>query len=127
MIRISKRELVAVCRRIDNRELAHRVSRGAGLTFGAMVARTLLTVISTAVLARLLVPSDFGRLTMATMVTELASLAANFGFYSILVQKPRVRRAELDSVAWFSLGVGILLTALVFALSFGVERVFRDP
>ncbi|WP_259375348.1 oligosaccharide flippase family protein [Rubrivivax benzoatilyticus] len=55
-------------------DLGRRVVGGAGYQFLGIGLRTLLTLGSTAILARLLSPSDFGYVAMATVVTEFAGL-----------------------------------------------------
>jgi PST family polysaccharide transporter len=123
---VDKRAVAAACLRTDARNLGSRVAVGAGFALLGMGVRLVLVVGSTAILARLLAPADFGLLAMAMVVTELGAMFTNFGFFSILVQKPRLRRVELDSVAWFSFAIGILLTLLVVAASYPAETFFRD-
>jgi O-antigen/teichoic acid export membrane protein len=108
-------------------DLGRRVVHGAGFTFLGIAVRTVITIGSMSILARMLAPSDFGHVAMATVVTELAALFANFGFGSILIQQPRIARVQLDTVFWASLVLGFSLTVIVFGLSFFSELVFADP
>lgn len=79
-----------------------------------------------AVLARLLTPADFGHIAMATVITELAAVFANFGFGSILIQKLRISRIQIDTMHWSAIGLGMGLTMLVFGLSFFASHLFQD-
>lgn len=63
-----------------------------------MVDRSL-GVISTAVLARLLVPADFGVVAMAMSVIGLIELATAFSFEIALIQNPKPERVHYDT-AW---------------------------
>jgi O-antigen/teichoic acid export membrane protein len=108
-------------------DLGRRVARGAGFTFLGIAVRTAITIGSMSILARLLAPADFGHVAMATVVTELAAMFANFGFGSILIQKPHISRLQLDTVFWASSALGVALTVVVFGLSFFSELVFADP
>lgn len=108
-------------------DLGARVIRGAGFTFVGIAIRTLLTIGSMAILARLLSPREFGLVAMAGVVTEFAALFASVGFASILIQKPRVSRMDLDTTFWASLGLGVALAMLVFLGSFLVPAFFDEP
>lgn len=99
---------------------------GAAFTFLGIALRTTITVGSMAVLARLLTPTDFGHIAMATVITELAAVFANFGFGSILIQRLRITRIQIDTMYWSALGLGVILTLLVFGLSFVASHFFQD-
>jgi PST family polysaccharide transporter len=107
--------------------LGKRVARGAGFQFVGIALRTVITVGSTAVLARLLTPQDFGLVAMATVITELAALFGAFGFTNVLIQRTRITRLQLDTVFWATLGLSSLLAAVVFLLSFVSGWFFADP
>lgn len=99
---------------------------GAIFTFLGIALRTGITVGSMAILARLLTPADFGHLAMATVVTELAAIFANFGFGSILIQRLRITRIQIDTMFWSAIGLGVMLTSAVFFLSFFASHFFND-
>lgn len=106
--------------------LGQRVVNGAGFTFLGIVFRTAVTVGSMAVLARLLTPADFGHIAMATVITELAIVFTNFGFGSILIQRLRISRIQMDTMHWSAIGLGFCLTVLLFGLSFVTGHLFQD-
>lgn len=112
---------------LDPSNLGSRVVIGAGYTFLGIALRTLLTIGSMAILARILVPADFGYVAMASVVTEFASLLGGFGFVNILIQRRVINRLQLDTAFWTSAGVGAFLTALVFLLSFPAAWFYNDP
>lgn len=112
---------------LSSDDLGRRVASGAGFKFLGIGLRTFLTIGSTAVLARLLTPADFGYMAMASVVTEFAGLFASFGFTNILIQRRRISRLQVDTVFWASLGLGALLTAVVFIASFAAGWLFADP
>lgn len=108
-------------------QLGRRVISGAGFQFLSIALRTIITIGSTATLARLLEPADFGHVSMATVVTELAALFANFGLTQILIQRQRISRLQMDTVFWASLALGMLLASCVFGVSFFAGFIFDDP
>ena len=103
-----------------------RVVKGAGYQFLGIATKTVLTIGSTAVLARLLSPSDFGYVAMATVVTEFAALFSSFGFTNVLIQKRTINRLQCDTVFWATLGIGSLIAFGVFLASFFAGLLFAD-
>lgn len=110
-------------------DLAHRASRGTLVTVGAQWSRTALQLVSTVVLARVLVPEDFGLLAMVVAVVGVADLLREFGLSSAIV-----RLADVDERMWaaihrFSLVVGVAASGLValsapaVAALYGEERL----
>lgn len=122
-----RRTLVQRSFRLRTDALGQRVARGAGFQFLGIGLRTALTIGSTAILARLLTPADFGYIAMATVVTELAALFGAFGFTNVLIQRRAITRLQLDTVFWATLAINCTLAAAVFALSFAVGWLFADP
>lgn len=92
-----------------------------------MGLRILLTSFSTAVLARLLMPEDFGLIAMSSLVTELTNLLGNIGISFVLIQKSRLRRIDLDTAFWIELAMGMGLCLLTVAASFLVDNFFKEP
>jgi PST family polysaccharide transporter len=111
---------------MPRRDTALRVAGGAGYQFLGIALRTLLTLGSTAILARLLTPADFGYVAMATVVTEFAALLGAFGFSNVLIQRRRVDRLQFDTLFWAMLAIEAVLAAGVFALSFLAGWLFDD-
>ncbi len=112
---------------LDSASLGRRVVSGAGYKFLGIALRTAISIGSTAILARLLAPAEFGYLAMATVITEFAALFGAFGFSNVLVQRRVINRLQLDTVFWATLLVGMLLAIAVFALSFFANWLFADP
>ena len=122
-----RRTLIQRALTLSSRDLGGRVLRGASFQALGMVARIVITIGSTAILARLLSPADYGRVAMASVVTELAALFANFGLANILIQRQRISRLDIDTVFWATAGLGVALAAVVFALSFPAGLWYGDP
>lgn len=113
--------------RTSSDDLSLQVVRGAGFAAAGMALRTGVTLISVAVLARLLSPADFGYVVMANLVTELAFVFSSFGLGEIIIQRRRLARVQLDTIWWASLAIGICLMALVAGASFLSMIMFSNP
>lgn len=98
-------------------DLKRRVVRGAGFTFLGVALRVLLTMASTAVLARMLTPEDYGLVGLASIVTEFTAAITNLGLSAILIQRARLNRIQCDTVFWFSVGLGVLILLVIVLLA----------
>lgn len=107
--------------------LAQRVSQSAAVSLMGVALRAVITIGSTAVLARLLSPADFGLLTMASLVTEFAALFSNFGIGAILIQMRRSSRLQYDTAFWFAAALGGSLMAAVWLFAAFAGFFFDDP
>jgi len=88
--------------------------------------RVALTIGSTAILARILTPEEFGLAVMASLVYELITLIGSFGLTAALVRSPRLTRIDFDTAFWVSIAAGIILGALLLVASPAVGLVFGD-
>uniref|UniRef100_UPI0028C4C049 lipopolysaccharide biosynthesis protein n=1 Tax=Accumulibacter sp. TaxID=2053492 RepID=UPI0028C4C049 len=125
--RLRTRTLVQRALYPDRSNLTARVISGVAWQFGLSAFRVALTVASTAILARLLTPTDYGLVAMTTLVVEVGALLANLGFGAILVQKQRLNRLDLDTAFWVSLGIGVVLVLFVGLASYPAAMVFDQP
>jgi O-antigen/teichoic acid export membrane protein len=96
---------------------------------GFRFADRALAFVSTIILARVLVPADFGLVAMAMSVIALIELAGAFSFEVPLIQRASPSRAHYDTT-WtlrllFSLLCGLLIVALALpaAAFYGDERI----
>lgn len=121
------RTLVQQAMRPSSASLGSRVMHGVLWQYGLTAFRVLITVGSTAVLARLLAPADYGIVAMAALITELAGLIANTGFGAILVQRVKLNRLDLDTAFWTSVGIGAALGVVVLGLAYPASLFFDQP
>lgn len=86
-----------------------RFVRGASLMLVAKLGERALGLLSTLILARLLVPSDFGLVAMAAPVVALVELLGALGMDSALIQRRDLNREHLDTV----FTIGLLISAAI--------------
>ena len=86
----------------------------------------ILLIVVGIILARLLMPSDFGIIGMAGIVTGLAGVFQDLGFGQALVQRAELRPEHSRSAFWMTLIMGtVLYTALYFGAPWAGEY-FHD-
>lgn len=112
-------------------------NEGAGIRRLAVrgVAATLLSsctglgvqVLSAVILARLLMPGDFG---LVTMVTTFSLLFVNFGlngFTEAIIQRKEINHKLASNLFWINV-IGSSFLAICFAVAGGLlSRLFGDP
>lgn len=93
---------------------------------GELGARVLgpLTFI---VLARILLPADFGVVAAATVLISLAQVLCELGLAKALVQRPGDIAEAADTAFWLNAGFGLLLMGALLLLAPAVAAFFGEP
>ena len=86
-----------------------------------------LGLINTFILARLLLPSDFGLVAMATATIGLLEVPIQAGQDMALIRHRDPSRAHYDSIWTFSIAVGLTLTLLLWAIAGPAASYFHEP
>ena len=108
-------------------ELRRLAVRGAGAAVSAQGISLCVQMVATVVLARLLLPSDFG---VVAMVTTVSLLIMNFGlngFTEAVVQSEEISHALATNLFWINLGASLLLTVGFAAAGSLLARFYGDP
>jgi len=112
----------------DEPSIGARTVRGMYWAYGSFVAGRSLTLVSTAVLAHLLNPRDFGLVALALVFTALLETVADLGIAQALVitrEEEVLERA--DTVFVVSVALGALLSAVIAALGPAMAAFFSQP
>ena len=94
------------------------------LTFGAT---KLLGLLTTVVLARLLVPEDFGLFALATLASLFLTIFRDFGLGSVLIVRQDYDMQSRATVVTMMLLFGVLAAVIVVALSPLAALAFDEP
>ena len=100
--------------------LGAKVASGAAWLVGARLGTKLLDLISTLVLARLLVPADFGLVALAVTVLVILNSVTDMSLGTAVVQIPKPTAHHYDTVFTLTLlrGLAIFLLMAVIAVPF---------
>lgn len=107
------------------REFGGRLLGGLSWTALSQVASQLVTFLAGVLLARLLLPSDFGILSMALAYVGFLWLVGQAGFNSAIVYLDDVDDADLCTMYWASLALDLLLFAVAVLLAPQIAGFFR--
>ena len=111
----------------SSESLSSRVVRGGAWIFSLRITNRGLGFVRTIILARLLVPEDFGLLGIAMLAISTLDAFSQTGFQSALIQRKGNVRAYLD-VAWTVLAVrGVVLFLMLFAAAPMAAKFFHSP
>ena len=108
-------------------ELRHQMARGAGWLMLARLADRLIGMVSIALLARLLAPSDFGLVAIATAVIAGTELFRAFSFEVALIQNQEAARAEYDTTWTLNAILGCGIALVVALLAYPSAEFYGDP
>ena len=87
------------------------------ITFGSQPLKLIIGIGSTAILARLLTPGDFGLLAMIAPLFSLVDSLSNFGLETAVVQKEDLNRQQASVIFWRSLKINSLLIGVTALLA----------
>lgn len=79
------------------------------------------------VLARLLLPREFGLMGMIIVFIAISEAFVNSGFSSALIRKKNATQADYSTVFFFSLGISILFFISLFFTAGTISSFFSEP
>lgn len=88
--------------------------------------RQAFQIVTSIILARLLLPEDFGLVGMAFIIIGFLSIFKDLGTAAAIIQKEDISESLLSSIFWLNVVFGILISIIVFALSPIVSSFFND-
>jgi O-antigen/teichoic acid export membrane protein len=112
---------------VKHSNLGRRMAKGAVWTVLMRVTLRSIGVISTIVLARLLVPADFGLVVLASMLIGLVELASEFEFATYLIRTQGIDRSYYDTAWTLSALRGGLIAVVLVTCSSAAADFFAEP
>jgi teichuronic acid exporter len=94
--------------------LGNRTAVGVAWSFIDKAGGQLVGFLVTIVLARLLQPSDFGLVAMASVFFSIARLFIDSGLKDSLIQNPNNSQADYNVVFFFNLMVSVVLYVIIY-------------
>jgi O-antigen/teichoic acid export membrane protein len=109
------------------KDLKGRSLRGGVVTLGGQAVKFLLGLASTATLARLLRPQDFGLLAMVTSITAFVHLFKDLGLSNATIQRSQVTHAQVSLLFWVNIALSLAVTLVVIALAPFIAWFYHEP
>lgn len=107
--------------------IGNKVAGGAIWMVAMKFIERFIGLISTLILARLLMPEDFGVVAMAMAVFAFVEIAGQFGFDIALIREQNATRAQYDSAWTISVLYGAIGAIVLAGIAGPVALFFNDP
>lgn len=108
-------------------QLRDKVASGVAWSVAEKLGSMALQMVVSIVVARLLLPEDFGVLAILTFFTALSIVVIDSGYSQTLIGKTEPTDADYKSVFIFNIGVSIALYALLVAISPLIASYYNLP
>jgi PST family polysaccharide transporter len=104
-----------------------KVAIGAGWMIALRWVNRLIGFISIAILARLLLPEDFGVVAYATVFLMILEQMTQFDFKTVLVRDLQATDEKYDTVWTLEIIKGLILAAVLVAAAIPAAAYFNEP
>lgn len=92
----------------------------------SQIVSFLLTILSTVILARLLTPSDFGLIAIATIILLFLQLFADLGISTSILKQSRIRIIEITSLLYFNIFISFILCFIMYLSSSIMSNLYDN-
>lgn len=110
----------------DYSRLGSALARGAVWMIVMRWSIRLTAMVNTLILARVLLPQDFGLVAMAMMVVGLMEVLGMFGFQQIIIQKQTSDRDYYDTAWTLNIIKGLVIGTGILILAYPAATFFHD-
>lgn len=107
--------------------LNKKVFSGLIWKFGERFTAELVTFIVSVVLARILMPDDYGVIALIMVFIAIANVFVVNGFGNALIQKKNADNKDFSSVFYFNIVFSIGVYFILFALAPGIAKFYNMP
>ena len=106
--------------------LKSKTAKGISWGFADNILSSGITALANIVLARILMPEDFGIIAMTTIFMTLSTSLVDSGFTGALTRKKSVCREDFDTVFYFNLAVSVLLYSVLYLCAPLISAFFNQ-
>lgn len=107
--------------------LKHQAYSAVRWTTIAMAGKAGLRFLQVAILARLLVPADFGLMALLVAVIAFAQIFSDMGVSSAIIHHRNITHEELSSLYWLNVCAGGVLMLALMLLSSPISSFYNEP
>lgn len=91
------------------------------------VSTQIISLVIQIVLARILLPKEYGLVSLTSVIISILNVIVQTGFTSSLVQKKEINEVDKSSMFIFSAAIGTIIYIVVFILSPFVAKFYNEP
>jgi len=108
-------------------DLGRRTARGGFYTLGAHGVRFVVQIGSTAVLARLLTPDDFGLLAMVAATTGFLGMFKDLGLSQATIQRKVITHSQVSTLFWTNIVLSAVLGLILMLAAPLIAAFYKEP
>ena len=103
----------------------NKITSGFIWKFAERISAQGISLIVSIVLARILLPEDYGTVSMVMIFITIANVFVSNGFSTALIQKKDCRDLDYSTMFYCSLAVSLIMDILIFIFSDYAEQFFN--
>lgn len=111
--------------KLNTKNLTNKTIKGIFWVLSGKVSQVIVKLIVFVILARLLVPEDFGIVGSALIVISFSEIFSKIGMGPALVQRPCLTEKHIRTAFTFSVFLGLLIFFIVFSFSPLISNFFN--
>ena len=107
--------------------IGSRTARGGVVTIVSHGLKFALSIVATAILARLLTPHDYGLIGMVAVFTGFVAMFKDLGLSLATVQRPEITDEQISTLFWVNVTISAGITALMVVLAPLIGWFYSEP
>ncbi len=107
--------------------LGSRTARGGVVTIVSHGLKFALSILATAVLARLLTPQDYGLIGMVAVFTGFVAMFKDLGLSLATVQRAEISYDQISTLFWVNVTISVAITVLMVLLAPLIGWFYGEP
>ena len=107
--------------------IGSRTARGGVVTIVSHGLKFALSIVATAILARLLTPHDYGLIGMVAVFTGFVAMFKDLGLSLATVQRPEISDEQISTLFWVNVTISAAITALMILLAPLIGWFYGEP
>jgi len=111
----------------DDRSLKETTVRSVGIVYGMVAFNKLLSLIAIVILARILIPRDFGLVGLSAIVIGILTLFKDFGLTPAYIQRAKDIDEAANIVFWSNIAIRLFLYLILFLTAPFAAQFFQEP
>ncbi|MEW7983061.1 MAG: oligosaccharide flippase family protein, partial [gamma proteobacterium symbiont of Phacoides pectinatus] len=109
-----------------NNDLRSKSIRGGAINIGSRGTIFVLNLFSTAILARLLTPDDFGLIAMVMVLVGFIQIFGDLGLPAATIQREEITHEQVSAMFWINLIVSALFALVTIAAAPALVLLYEE-
>jgi len=107
--------------------LKEKTVKGGFVAISNQIVKFVINTASTALLARLLTPGDFGLVAMVNVFTGFVGIFSNLGLSAATIQYKEITNKQVSTLFWLNVVLGMLVCIICIVLSPFISWFYKEP